>query len=85
MIAKYRPAEPFSPGAGAPESEAKRNSVNIPYFKIGIAIAVVILLWMVLKPKHAPEMTVVSFESKETITLSCDLAEKCVIVYLAPW
>jgi uncharacterized membrane protein YvbJ len=85
IIAKYRRAEAPHPGAGAALPEKEAAPAKIPYLWIGIAAAVVILVFVMFKPKYASDMTVISFPGKEPVTLSCDAQEKCVVVYLAPW
>ncbi|MCK5504018.1 MAG: hypothetical protein KAJ10_02590, partial [Thermodesulfovibrionia bacterium] len=85
VIARYRPSEPFRHIPRVSEPEEYKYPVRIPYFKIGILIAGIFLLWVIFKPKYVPETRVISFKSKETVTLSCDVKERCVVAYLAPW
>ncbi len=61
------------------------NLLNKPYFKVVLVVIGVLMLWAFLKPRYAPEMSVISFESGKPVTLSCEAKQKCVIAYLAPW
>jgi uncharacterized membrane protein YvbJ len=85
VIAKFRRDDPLHPGAGIAKSEKRDTPSKTPYLWIGIAAAAVVLLFVIFKPKYASEMTVISFPGNESVTLSCDGKEKCVVVYLAPW
>jgi uncharacterized membrane protein YvbJ len=85
VIAKYRRDDTLPPGDGIAKPDKREPPSKTPYLWIGIAAAAVILLFVILRPKYASEMTVISFPGKEPVTLSCDGKEKCVVVYLAPW
>lgn len=85
IISKYKPPKPFAPEVRRPESEKSAPAVSIPYVKIGLAVFGIILLWIMLRPEHAPELRAVSARNNESVTLSCDTKERCVIAYLAPW
>lgn len=85
IITKYRPVEPLNSSIEVSEAETRATPTKIPYFKIGIVAATVILLWVIFKPTYIPEVTAVSLKNNESVTISCDTKEKCVVVYLAPW
>jgi len=85
VIDKYRSAESDRPDLNVSAVETGNKSIKIPYIKIFIVIIGIILLLGLFKPKYAQEMTVVSFNSGEAVTLSCAAKQRCVIAYLAPW
>ena len=89
VIAKHTPAEPFNRRLQASEPAALETSAKTPYLKISLVVLSVfvgiLFLWMTLKPKDVSGLTVISPESNEATTISCDAEEKCVIVYVAPW
>lgn len=85
IIDKYSSAESNRPDFNVSVAETGNKSIKIPYIKISIVVIGIILLLGLFKPKYAPEMTVVSFNSGEAVTLSCETKQRCVIAYLAPW
>ena len=85
VIAKYKPDEHFKSGMAPSGSEVQKTIPNIPYFKIGVVVIGIILIWVIFKPKYVAELSVISQASGEATNISCAGKEKCVIAYLAPW
>jgi type IV secretory pathway component VirB8 len=89
VIGKYKPAESPDFTKYTAGSSEQKNSSKILYLIFGIlgvvAIAAVLLLVPVFRPKQADGLIVISHETNEETVITCKAKEKCVIAYLAPW